>query len=185
MPALLRRFVCLVDALNEWVGRLVAWLTLAAVLTTFLVVVLRYGFNWGSIALQESITYLHALVFMAGAAYTMKHDGHVRVDIFYRDMSPRRRAWVNLLGTLFLLLPVCGFILYESWDYVFDSWRRLEGSRETGGLPLVFLLKSFIPLTALLLGLQGLAQGLRAWRVLRGEARADTSADERTGGETL
>lgn len=181
MPALLRTLASLIDALNEWVGRLVAWLTLAAVLVTFVVVVLRYGLSWGSIALQESITYLHALVFMAGAAYTMKHDDHVRVDIFYREMSPRRRAWVNLLGTLLLLLPVCGFILYESWDYVLDAWRRLEGSRETGGLPLVFVLKSFIPLMAVLLGLQGLAQALRAWGVLRGE----DAPEEPGGGETL
>ena len=168
----------LIDLLNEWIGRAVAWLTLGTVLVTFVVVVLRYGFDWNSIALQESATYLHALVFMAGAAYTMKHDDHVRVDIFYRGMSERRQAWVNLLGTLFLLLPICGFILWESSDYVVDAWQRLERSRESGGLPLVFLLKSFIPLMAGLLTLQGLAQITHSCRVICGVEHRPTHPDE-------
>lgn len=161
------KFADLIDGLNEWIGRTVAWLTLLMVLVTFTIVVLRYGFDWGSIAVQESVIYLHALVFMAGAAYTMRHDAHVRVDIFYRGMSPRAQAWVDVLGTVFLLLPICGFVLWESSDYVFDAWTRLEGSRETGGLPLVFLLKSFIPLMAVLLSLQGIAQILRGVSTLR------------------
>ncbi|HDP89370.1 MAG TPA: TRAP transporter small permease subunit [Thioalkalivibrio sp.] len=168
MDAVLARFAAVIDTLNDWVGRAVAWLTLAMVLLMFAMVVLRYGFDWNSIALQESVTYLHALIFMAGVAYTLRHDEHVRVDIFYRQMTPRRRALVNLLGALLLLVPVCLFILVESWDYVARSWRILEGSRQTGGLPLTFLLKSFIPLMAGLLLLQGLAQAAHALRVLRG-----------------
>lgn len=157
----------IIDQLNEWTGRLTAWLTLAMVAVTFAVVVMRYLFDLGSIALQESITFMHAMVFMLGAAYTLRHEGHVRVDIFYSRLGERGRAWVDLLGVLFLLLPVTLFISWVSWEYVSSSWALLEGSREAGGLPGVFLLKSLIPLMALLLLLQGLAMGLRAFCVLR------------------
>ncbi len=155
-----------IDQLNDWTGRLTAWLTLMMVAVTFAVVVLRYLFDLGSIALQESITFMHAMVFMLGAAYTLRHEGHVRVDIFYSRLNERRRAWVDLFGVLFLLLPVTLFISWVSWEYVSSSWALLEGSREAGGLPGVFLLKSLIPLMALLLLLQGLAMGLRALCVL-------------------
>jgi len=149
------------DQIAEYTGRFISWATLLMVLITFLVVVLRYVFDLGWIALQESVTYLHASVFMLGAAYTLKHQGHVRVDIFYQKMSSRSRAWVDLLGTLLLLFPVCGFIFWVSWEYVLNSWNVLEGSREAGGLPGVFLLKSLILLLPLTLGLQGLATMLR------------------------
>lgn len=171
MPQL-ERIAAFIDGLAEWTGRLVAWLTLAMVLVTCAVVLLRYAFNLGWIALQESITYLHAMVFMLGAAYTLRHDGHVRVDIFYRRLSPRGQAWVDLLGALLLLLPVCLFILWVSWDYVAASWSLREGSRDAGGLPLVYLLKSVIPLMALLLLVQGTGQALRSLLVLLGRPEA-------------
>lgn len=152
-----------IDALNESIGKTIAWGALAATLITFLVVVLRKGFDWGSIGLQEAALYFHALLFMAGAAYTLKHNGHVRVDIFYQKMSPIARAWVNLLGSLVLLLPLCIFFIWVSADYVLASWSQWEGSREAGGLPIVFILKSFIPLLGLLLLLQGISIMLRAW----------------------
>lgn len=155
-----------IDRLNETIGRALAWLTLLMVLVTFAIVVLRYGFDWGSIAMQESVNYLHALVFMAGTAYTLKHNEHVRVDIFYNRLSPHGRAWVDLLGTLILLLPFCLFLIWASLPYVTKSWQVLEGSREAGGLPLVFLLKSFIPLLGLLLSLQGLSLVARSLRQL-------------------
>lgn len=164
----LHRLARYCDALNERVGRLVAWSALAMVLLTFAIVLLRYLFNLGWIAMQESVTYLHALLFMLGAAYTLKHDGHVRVDIFYQRLSARGRAWVDLLGTLLLLLPVCLFILWMSWDYVAASWSLYEGSRETGGLPWVYLLKSAIPAMALLLVVQGVALAARNLLLLLG-----------------
>ena len=151
----------------EWTGRAVAWMTLLMVLLTFLIVVLRYVFNLGWIGMQESVTYLHAIVFMLGAAYTLKHEEHVRVDIFYRDMSPQRRARVDLLGTLFLLTPVCLFIFFASWDYVLNSWSLREGSADPGGLPIVYLLKATLLVMPLLVLIQGLAQALRAWAVLK------------------
>ena len=145
------------ENINEKVGRFTAWFTLFIVFFTFIVVVLRYGFDIGSIALQESSTYLHAFVFMLGAAYTLKHDGHVRVDIFYRKMSVTKKAWVDFFGTLLLLFPVCIFITFSSWDYVFTSWDLLEESGEAGGLAYVYILKSALLLMPILLMLQGAA----------------------------
>lgn len=142
----------LTAAVIERFGRGVSWLTLFMVVLTFGIVVLRYGFNQGWIWLQESVTYLHATVFMLAAAWAFQTDDHVRVDIFYRDRSKRYRSWVNLGGTLLFLLPFSVFLLYIGWDYVAASWATRESSREAGGLPLVYLLKSLIlVLPALLL----------------------------------
>lgn len=159
--------------INEWTGRAVAWLTALMVLITFTVVVLRYGFNLGSIAMQESVIYLHTLNFMLGAAYTLKHDAHVRVDIFYQKMGPRGQAWVDLLGTLLLLLPVCGFIFWSSWDYVADAWTVHEASGEAGGLPFVYLLKSILLLMPSLLIVQGMVIILTSVLILQGKPRPD------------
>jgi TRAP-type mannitol/chloroaromatic compound transport system permease small subunit len=124
----LSRLAARLEGFSEWTGRSIAWLTLAMVLVTFTIVVFRYVFSLGWIWLQESVSYLHAFVFMLGAAYTFKHDGHVRVDIFYRRFTPRQRALVDLLDNLLLVLPVCVFIFVNSWDNVMNSWIRLEGS---------------------------------------------------------
>ena len=164
----LQRIACFIDELSEHTGRVIAWLTLGTVLLTFTVVVLRYGFDAGSIAMQEAVSYLHAAVFMLGAAYTLKHDAHVRVDIVYRRLSARGQAMVNLLGTLLLLLPVCIYILASSWEYVAVSWSLREGSQEAGGLDAVFLLKTAIPVMALLLMLQGLAIAIHSLLQLLG-----------------
>lgn len=160
MQALIHRL----EQISEFSGRAVAWLTLLMVLVTFSVVVLRYLFDTGWIALQESVTYLHAFVFMLGAAYTLKHEGHVRVDIFYRKMSPSRQAMIDFFGCLLLLIPVCLFITISSWGYVLSSWSLLEGSQEAGGLPLVYILKSSMLLMTLLILIQGLAQLLRSYQ---------------------
>ncbi len=169
-----------INRLNEWIGRAIAWLTLAMVVVTFTVVLFRYLFNTGWIAMQESITYMHALVFMLGAAYTLRHDGHVRVDIFYQRFGPRGRAWVDLLGTLLLLLPFMLFIAWVSWEYVAISWELEEGSREAGGLPGVYLLKTAIPLMALSVLLQGGALALRAVLVLLGQEEEAPAHDTGT-----
>jgi len=168
MVARLQTLAISLDRFAEITGRVIAWLTLAMVLITVAVVVLRKLFETGSIALQESITYLHAAVFMLGSAYTLKHDGHVRVDIFYQKFSPRTRAWVDLLGTLLLLFPVCLYILFSSLQYVGASWAMLEGSREAGGLDGVFLLKTAIPVMAVLLLLQGCSIVLHKCLLLTG-----------------
>ncbi len=161
-----RVLVQTIDAFTERSGNLLAWLALGMALVTTLVVVLRYGFDIGSIAAQESVVYMHGCLFMLGTSLTLKRDSHVRVDIFYRDFSKRARAWVNSLGTVIFLMPLCIFILFVSWGYVAESWTILEGSPEPGGLPLVFLLKSLLPLMAINLLLQGVAELLRNALVL-------------------
>jgi TRAP-type mannitol/chloroaromatic compound transport system permease small subunit len=156
-----------IDRLIAAVGRAAMWLALLVVLLQFAVVVLRYAFGIGSIWLSESVIYGHAALFMLAAAWTLQSDGHVRVDIFYADASPRTKAIVDLLGSVLLLLPFMAVIVWFALPYVARSWAILERSRETSGLPFVYLLKTLIPLFALLLGLQGIAQALRAALALR------------------
>lgn len=168
-PAQLPAICRIVDAINRYLCQWISVATVLMVLITFAVVVLRYGFNVGWIALQESVMYLHGAVFMLAAAYTLRADGHVRVDVFYRRMSPQAQAMVNLGGTLLLLMPTCVVIVSYSASYVAESWRLMESSIEAGGLPLVFLLKSLIPVSAILLLLQGLSDSLRYLAVIRQE----------------
>jgi TRAP-type mannitol/chloroaromatic compound transport system permease small subunit len=156
-----------IDRLSTAAGRFAAWLVFAVVVLQFAVVVLRYAFGIGSIRLQESIVYAHGLAFLLAAAWALKTDAHVRVDVFYSEAKSRTRAWVDLLGTICLLFPMAALILWTSLPYVARSWAIMEGSQETSGLPLVFLLKAAIPVFALMLILQGLAEIVRASQVLR------------------
>lgn len=157
---------------NAWIGRSVAWFTLAMVVNTVFIIVARDAFDFGRIWLQEITTWLHASVFLLGIAYTLGRDEHVRVDIFYGRLGERGRAWVDLVGTLTLLVPVALFIIVESWDYVFGqrgSWATLESSRQAGGLgyPAPPLLKTFMIAMPVLLLLQGLAITLRSIVTIR------------------
>ncbi len=162
----LNRIIQPLEAINEKVGQAISWLTLGVVLLTFVVVVLRYGFDIGWIWMQEAVTYMYAWIFMLAAGYTLKHEGHVRVDIFYRQFSPRRQAWVNLLGSVFLLFPMFIFIAWISFDYVMTSWRISEASGEAGGLAFVYLLKTSLFIMPLLVLLQGTVMILRSMDVL-------------------
>jgi len=166
--ATLCSLVAALEAVADWTGRVVSWLSFFMVLITFLVVVLRYAFDLGWIAMQESVTYMHAALFTLGAAYTLRRNGHVRVDIFYQKLSRRGRAWVDLLGTLLLLMPVCLFIAWVGWDYVLKSWEVMEGSREAGGIPAVYLLKTLMIVMPTLLLIQGMAWMLRTGLFLAG-----------------
>jgi TRAP-type mannitol/chloroaromatic compound transport system permease small subunit len=147
-----------IDRFNIAIGRAIAWLTFTMVIVTFTIVVFRYVFDSGWIWLQETVNWMHAAVFLLATAYTLARDEHVRVDIFYRKFSTRTRAIVDALGTLFLLIPFCVFLFWSSFDYVSMSWSIREGSREAGGLgfPAVPLMKTFIPLMATMLLLQGI-----------------------------
>jgi len=147
-------------------GRILAWCSLAMALFTSAVVILRYGFATGSIALQETITYLHGSMFMLGVAYALKVGAHVRVDIFYRNFNERTKAWVDALGGILFLLPLCVAIIVLSWDYVADAWRIREVSPEPGGIPYLYLLKTLLPLMALNLGIAAIADVLRNARTL-------------------
>ena len=137
------------------------------VLLQSLIVMLRYGFDIGSIALQESVTYLHASCFMLGAAYTLKVDEHVRVDIVYRNLSLQNKAWVNLIGSALFLIPLTLLIAWSSVDYVIQAWEVKETSADAGGLPFVYLLKTLIPLFALSLLCQAVAEGLKSILAIR------------------
>ncbi len=173
-----------IDAVNETVGRAAAWLALAMVLLEFVVVVMRYVFGVGFIAMQEGVIYLHAGLFLVGAGYTLLHGGHVRVDIFYRDARPARRALVDLAGVVLFLLPVCVVIGWASWPYVGQSWSVFEGSKETSGIPAVYALKSLILAFVVLIALQGVSLALHAVLTLAGrEARHDDASERR--GEAL
>ena len=158
-------------------GYAISWLTLFMVVITFLVVVLRYLFDTGWIAMQESVTYLHAINFMMGAAFTLQRDKHVRVDIFYHRFSVRGKALVDLLGTVFLLFPVSGFIFWSSWDYVIASWSMGETSGEAGGLPWLYLLKTLLLIMPTLMIIQGIAWILKLLPEVLGQKSSSPQAE--------
>lgn len=164
------RLANFIDALNRRIGASTAWLATALIVVQFIVVLLRYIFGIGVLMLQESLIYMFSLLFMLGAGYTLLQDGHVRVDIFYRTARPSTKALVDLLGSLFFLIPVSVLILIISWPYVAASWAVLEGSKETSGIPGIFLLKSLIPIFAILLMLQGAANAIRAFAAITRKA---------------
>ncbi|MYZ48244.1 TRAP transporter small permease subunit [Propylenella binzhouense] len=171
------RLISSIDRLDRSIGEIVKWLVVAMVLVEFANVVLRYVFAIGILAAQQSVVYMHALVFMLAAGYALMADAHVRIDILYREAPPRRRALVDLAGALLLLLPFCAAVFWLALPYVGHAWAALEGSTETGGLPFVYLLKSVILLFAILLALQGLALALRAGLALgTGAGRYDAAA---------
>lgn len=156
-----------IDRLNAGIGRVAAWGVLFVVLVQFAVVLLRYLFGTGSIWLTESIFYANATMFLLASAWTLLQGGHVRVDVFYAEASPRTKARVDLAGALLLLLPFILVLAWFAYPYVGRSWATFESSRETSGIPAVFLLKTLIPLFALLMALQGVSQAIRAAHALR------------------
>ena len=161
----------IINLINRVIGETVSWLTLLMVLVTVLVVVLRYGFNIGFIWMQESVRFMYSAVFLLCAGYTLLKDKHVRVDVLYLSLSERKKAIVDLLGSIFLLLPVCFVIFYYSWSYVLNSWEQLEGSIEERGLHLVFLMKTFIWLFAILVSMQSLATIINSLIILKNNKR--------------
>jgi TRAP-type mannitol/chloroaromatic compound transport system permease small subunit len=167
-PNLIRNLQIRLDQFSEFTGNLIAWLVLAMMLVTSLVVFMRYLLNTGSIAMQESVIYMHGTVFLLGAAYALKRQAHVRVDILYQKFSRRTRALIDLLGTLFFLVPVTLFISWVSIDYVSFSWSLKESSPEPGGLPGVYLLKTLIPAMSVTLLLQGLSELIKNALILCG-----------------
>lgn len=175
----LENTISFVDKFTESTGRTIAWLTFVMVILSFSIVVLRYGFNLGWVAMQESVLYFHGIVFMLGAAYTLKVDGHVRVDIFYQRFTKKQQAMVNLFGALFLLLPVCLTIFIISFDYVAISWEIMEKSSEAGGLPLVYINKSLLLLLSSTLFLQGFAEIGRNFLIITQEHTQETNSEEK------
>lgn len=180
----LQRFVFWVDWFSEWTGKVVMWLSTAMVLITAYNVSERYIFSRNTGFLIELNWHFYSLIFLLGAAYTLKHDSHVRVDLIYHNLSPRGKAWVNLLGSLLFLLPVCFVIIYASlesrrgfrFSFVGSSWLSQETSVDAGGLPARYLLKSALPLGFSLLALQGIAEIVRNFLFLTG----NSSPEERS-----
>ncbi|RED53403.1 TRAP transporter small permease subunit [Aestuariispira insulae] len=158
-----------IDRFNQTVGMSVAWFALFMVIVQFVVVVLRYVFGYGTVFMQESIIYMHGFLFLLGAGYTLLHDGHVRVDVFYRDASPKKKAAVNLFGLVSLLFPVCICMWFYMWPYVANSWEILESSKETSGIPAVFVLKTAMQAFLLLIMLQGISMAIHSIRQLAGD----------------
>ena len=162
----MRDIIRLIDRLADATGALITPLALVMMLLTCIVVVTRYVFHAETTPLHETVIYLHGLVFMLGISYALKVQGHVRVDIFYHNFSARRRALVDLFGTLFFLLPVAGFIFWSSLDYVHLAWQMKESSAAPDGLPGIYLFKTLIPIMAALLAIQGLGEALKSIAVL-------------------
>jgi TRAP-type mannitol/chloroaromatic compound transport system permease small subunit len=154
MPLPLHSFISALQAFTRLIGMTCRWFSLAMVVVTCMVVILRYVFDYSSIAMQETVMYLHASLFMFGAAYTWQQHGHVRVDVLYHKWPARIQQRIDLFGTLFLLLPTCLFLIYISWDYVLIAWANGEKSHEAGGLPFVYLLKTLIVILPILLLVQ-------------------------------
>lgn len=180
IAALLDRSARAIDAISETLADAVRWLALALVLITVTVVIQRYVFGASSTKLQESVIYFHALLFLLSSASTLLHGGHVRVDIVYTRLSQAGKAWTDLAGYYLALVPMCVLILMTSRSYVGGAWRILERSRESDGLPLVFLLKTAIPVFAVMMILQGLSMAARAALTLSGrEAPATGQRAER------
>ena len=160
-PDILTKIADQLDRVLDRLGQAISWLNLLMAIIVLVIVVLRYWLSIGSVALQESITYLHAALFMLGISYTLQHNGHVRVDIFYRNFSARRRALVNLAGLIMFLIPTCVLIIVSSWDYVNASWATGERSEESSGIAFVYGLKTLMIIMPSLLIVQGIAGGLR------------------------
>jgi TRAP-type mannitol/chloroaromatic compound transport system permease small subunit len=165
----LRRIARIIDTINEWVGRGVAWVTLGLVLVVFVDVVMRYLFKTSFVFTQELEWHLFAFIFLIGAGYTLLHDGHVRVDIIYQRLGPKGRAWINLIGVLFFLIPGCLLVVATSWQFTLSAWSILEGSPDPGGIPFRFLVKSTITVGFFLLLLQGLSLGIHSLFQLLGK----------------
>ncbi len=156
------------ETINNRVGRAVSWLMLAAVLLMFGNVAMRYFFNAGAPWQMELVLFCHAITFMLAMGYTLQAEEHVRVDVLYAKFSAKSKAWVELLGALFFLFPLCFALVYFSWEFVASSWSLQEASSEYHGMPGVFLLKTVLLIGPGLLMLQGLANLLKAWEVIRG-----------------
>ncbi|MEP0984567.1 TRAP transporter small permease subunit [Ekhidna sp.] len=155
-----------IDNLNKTIGAIVSWLSLILVLVIVVDVILRYTLSITSAASFELEWHLFATIFLLGAAYTLQEDKHVRVDVFYHRFSDKSKAWVNLIGTLLLLLPFCGIAFWESLSFVSTSFNLAETSPQPGGLPARWLIKSTIPIGFFLLGLQGISLILQSIKIL-------------------
>ena len=162
----LEKFICFIDSLNDKIGYFVGWLTTLMVLVVFYDTVMRYAFNKGNVALQELEWFLFSIVFLLGAAYTLKEGGHVRVDIIFTNLSKKTRAWIDFLGVFIFLIPFSIMVIYSTKGFVMNSWAVREISPDPGGLPAYYILKAMIPLGFSLLVVQGLSQAAKNFMII-------------------
>ena len=169
----LKKLSAAIDSLNQWVGRGVAWVTLGLVLVVFVDVVMRYLFNTSFVFTQELEWHLFGFIFLIGAGYTLLHDGHVRVDIVYQRVGFKSRAWINLIGVIFFLIPGCIMVITTSWKFTINAFAIMEGSPDPGGIPFRFVLKGCLPVGFSLLLLQGISLGIHSLMQILGIERAE------------
>lgn len=172
------RIMGVLDSINRTVGRGVAWVSFLMVAVVTVDVVMRYLFRTSFVFVQELEWHLFGVLFLVGAGYTLLHDDHVRVDVFYQRFSPKTQAWINLLGTLFFLLPGCYLVVVTSWQFVMNSWAVREASPDPGGIPARYILKSAIPIGFSLIALQGVSLGLKSLLVIL--ERSSESGEEKS-----
>lgn len=163
----------IIDRSNELVGRVVSWVSLLLVLVVFVDVVMRYAFRISFVFTQELEWHLFAFIFLIGAGYTLLHDGHVRVDIIYQRLGPKGKAWINLIGVIFFLIPGCLLVISTSWKFVGNAFSIMEGSPDPGGIPYRFIVKGTMTVGYILLLLQGISMGLHALLQVLGSETAD------------
>ncbi|MDY7008061.1 MAG: TRAP transporter small permease subunit [Cyanobacteriota bacterium] len=173
----LLRLSRMIDRLNELIGRLTYWLVLLMILVGVWNVIGRYlgrsvGQNLTSNAFIEVQWYIFDLVFLLGGAYCVKHNQHVRVDIFYNRWSPKRKALANLIGTILFLIPFSLIVIFVSWGAVLNSWAILETSPDPGGLPR-YPIKTMIIVSFVLLFLQGISEAIKNFAVFTGQLPGD------------
>lgn len=181
----LKSVIRCIDAINGWVGKISGGIALLMVLVVTTDVIMRYAFDTTFVAVQELEWHLFGILFLLGAGYTLMVDGHVRVDVFYQRLSPKGQAWINLLGVIFFLLPGCYLVLDTSWQFLSMSFVINEGSPDPGGLPMRWILKSFIPIGFALVTIQGISMGLKAFLILRDDPYDDGCGDTMTVGEVV
>ena len=165
---MLKRLCNWIDTLNSWIGRGVSWVTELVVAVVFIDVVMRYTLKISFVFTQELEWHLFAFIFLMGAGDPLLQDGPVRVDIIYPQLGPRARAWINLIGVVFFLLPGCYLIISTSLNFVYNSWSILEGSPDPGGIPYRFIIKAAMPAGFVLVALQGISLGIKSWFTIRG-----------------
>ena len=163
----MKQFQILIDKLTDNIANVLLYILIALILLVFFTVFFRYVFNMSYIIIQEIIMYLHALIFMFGISYALKENSHVKIDVLYNTLNKRIQRVISIAGLVSFILPTALFIIYISIDMVTQSWMILEGSSEAGGLDLVFILKSLIPISGILIFLQGISELIKHIRVSR------------------
>ena len=153
----MKQFQILIDKVIDNIAKILTYLLVSMIILVFITVIIRYMLNISYVALQELVMYFHALIFMFGVSYALKEKSHVKIDIIYNSLSKKNQYFISMLGTIIFIIPTSLFIIYSSMDMVIQSWSLLEGSSEAGGLDLIFILKSVIPIMGFLIFIQALS----------------------------